>query len=161
VHVTKGGTTGGAAPKAIEVVQEGCMYRPRMQHIQAGQKIVVKNHDDTLHNVHTYLGAATAFNKGMPGKSAPAIEYVPTEEGMIKWKCDVHPWMRGFVGVSKTGLQADTGNTGEFTIENVPPGTYTVEAWHEKYGTKTADVTVVAGQPAKIEFKYDGTEKGS
>ncbi len=78
----------------------------------------------------------------------------------MKWKCDVHPWMRGYTGVSKTSLQATTGDSGDFKIDNVPAGTYTVQAWHEKYGMKEASVTVEAGKPAKLEFKYDGTEKG-
>ena len=161
VHATKGGSAAAAVAAPITVTQHGCMYRPRLQGIAVGQKIVIKNDDDTLHNVHTFLGSSTAFNKAMPGKAAPAIEYVPTEEGMIKWKCDVHPWMRGFVGVAKTSVQGTSGDSGEFKIDNVPPGTYTLEAWHEKFGAKTADVTVEAGKPAKIEFKYDGTEKGS
>ena len=162
IHVTKGAPAGAAvATTPVEVTQEGCMYKPRVQFVQVGQKITVKNHDDTLHNVHTYLGATTAFNKAMPGKAAPAIDYTPSDEGMIKWKCDVHPWMRGFIGVAKTNLQATTGDLGDFKIDNVPPGTYTIEAWHEKFGTKTAEVTVEAGKPAKIDFKYDGTEKGS
>jgi len=161
VHATKGGGAAATPAAPITVTQHGCMYKPRLQSIAVGQKIIVKNEDDTLHNVHTYLGAATAFNKGMPGKTAPAIEYTPTEEGMIKWKCDVHPWMRGFVGVAKTAVQGTTSESGDFKIDNVAPGTYTIEAWHEKFGAKTMDVTVEAGKAAKIEFKYDGTEKGS
>src|SRR5256885_151149 len=90
---------------------------------------------------------------------APPIEYVPKEEGMMRWKCDVHPWMRGYTGVSKSGLQA-IAKDGTFKIDNVPPGKYTIEAWHEKYGAKTQEVTVEAGKPAKVNFKYDGTEKG-
>ncbi len=125
-----------------------------------GQKIEAKNGDPVLHNVHTYLGSTTLFNKGMPNDKAAPIEYVAKEEGMMKWKCDVHPWMRGFIGVSKSGLQAVTKGDGTFKIDNVPPGKYTVESWHEKYGTKTQEVTVEAGKPAKINFKYDGTEKG-
>ena len=82
------------------------------------------------------------------------------DEGMMKWKCDVHPWMRGYIGISKNGLQAISSDSGSFKIDNVPPGKYTVEAWHEKYGTKTQEVTVEAGKPAKVIFKYDGTEKG-
>jgi plastocyanin len=165
VRVTKAASgslpAGTPSAQSIMVTQHGCMYRPRMQFAQVGEKIVVKNEDDTLHNVHTFLGASTAFNKAMPGKAAAPIEYAPTEEGMIKWKCDVHPWMRGFVGVAKTNLQATTGDSGDFKIENVPAGKYTLEAWHEKFGPKTAEVTVEAGKPAKVEFKYDGTEKGS
>jgi hypothetical protein len=68
--------------------------------------------------------------------------------------------MRGYTGVSKSGLQAVTKGDGTFKIDNVPPGKYTLEAWHEKYGKKTQEVTVEAGKPAKVTFKYDGTEKG-
>jgi hypothetical protein len=137
------------------------MYTPRMVAAVAGQKIQAKNGDPILHNVHTYLGASTLFNKGMPNdKAAPIETTAPKEEGVMKWKCDVHPWMRGYIGVSKSGLQAVTGDSGTFKIENVPPGKYTIESWHEKFGTKTQEVTVEAGKPAKVIFKYDGTEKG-
>ncbi len=160
VHITKG-TKETAKPPAepVEVDQKDCMYDPRYTTAVVGQKIVAKNGDPILHNVHTYLGASTLFNKGMPNDKVPPIEYVTKEEGVIKWKCDVHPWMRGFTGVSKSGLQA-IAKDGTYKIDNVPPGKYTIESWHEKYGTKTQEVTVEAGKPAKVNFKYDGTEKG-
>ena len=162
VHVTKGAKDPAKVPDtAVEMDQKDCMYEPRFITAVPGQKIQAKNGDPILHNVHTYLGAATLFNKGMPNDKAAPIEYAaPKDEGVMKWKCDVHPWMRGYIGVSKSGLQATTGDSGSFKIDNVPPGKYTVEAWHEKYGTKTQEVTVEAGKPAKLTFKYDGTEKG-
>ena len=141
--------------------QKDCMYTPRFATAVVGQKIQAKNGDPVLHNVHTYLGASTLFNKGMPNDKASPIETSAKEEGVMKWKCDVHPWMRGYIGVSKSGLQAVTGDSGSFKIENVPPGKYTIESWHEKFGTKTQEVTVEAGKPAKVTFKYDGTEKGT
>ncbi len=161
VHVTKGAKDEEAKGGEITVTQKDCMYRPRMQFATVGQKIMAKNDDPVLHNVHTYLGATTLFNKGMPNASAAPITYQAVEAGAMKWKCDVHPWMRGFVGINKNPLQASTGATGDFKIDNVPPGKYTIEAWHEKYGMKTQEVTVEAGKPAKITFKYDGTEKGT
>ena len=163
VHVTKGASGAAKADpsKVAEMDQKDCMYTPRITTAVVGQKIQAKNGDPVLHNVHTYLGAATLFNKGMPNdKAAPIETTAPKEEGVMKWKCDVHPCMRGYIGVSKSGLQATTGDSGSFKIDNVPPGKYTVEAWHEKYGTKTQEVTVEAGKPAKLTFKYDGTEKG-
>jgi len=161
VHVSKGAKEAAKVPAtAVEMDQKDCMYEPRFTTAVVGQKIQAKNGDPVLHNVHTYLGSATLFNKGMPNDKAAPIEYTAKDEGMMKWKCDVHPWMRGFIGVSKSGLQAVTGADGSFKIENVPPGKYTIEAWHEKYGTKTQEVTVEAGKPAKATFKYDGTEKG-
>ena len=162
VHVTKGAKEAAKVPdKVVEMDQKDCMYEPRFITAVPGQKIQAKNGDPILHNVHTYLGAATLFNKGMPNDKAAPIEYVaPKDEGVMKWKCDVHPWMRGYIGVSKSGLQAISGGDGSFKISDVPPGKYTVESWHEKYGTKTQEVTVEAGKPAKVTFKYDGSEKG-
>ena len=155
VHVTKGAKDAAAPSSVVEMDQKNCMYTPRMTTAVLGQKIQAKNGDPVLHNVHVYSGAATLFNKGMPNDKAAPIEAVAKEEGVMKWKCDVHPWMRGYIGVSKSGLQAVTGENGSFKIENVPPGKYTIEAWHEKYGTKKEEVTVEAGKPAKVTFKYD------
>jgi plastocyanin len=161
VHVIKGAPDSKAAADAPEVVvgQVDCMYRPRMQAAVIGQKIVAKNSDPVLHNVHTYFGAATVFNKGMPNASAKPIVHTAEKEGVMRWKCDVHSWMRGYVGVNKNPFQAVSGDDGTFKIDNIPPGSYTIEAWHEKYGPKTVEVKVEAGKAATVNFKYDGTEK--
>jgi plastocyanin len=163
VHVVKGAPDSKAAADAPPVLvgQKDCMYTPRMQVAQIGQKILSKNGDPILHNVHAYLGAATVFNKAMPNASAKPIEYVAGKEGALRWKCDVHGWMRGYVGVNKNAFQAVTGDDGTFKIDDIPPGSYTIEAWHEKYGPKTTEVKVEAGKPAPVNFKYDGTEKGT
>src|SRR3954471_18277031 len=162
VHVTKGAKEAAKVPSGtVEMDQKDCMYTPRMTTAVVGQKIQAKNGDPVLHNVHTYLGSATVFNKGMPNEKTPPIEYVAKEEGMMRWKCDVHPWMRGYIGITKHGFQAVTKDDGAFKIEGLAPGKYTVESWHEKYGTKTQEVTVEAGKPAKATFKYDGTEKAT
>lgn len=162
VHVVKGAPDSKAADNAPEVVvdQVDCTYKPRMQMALVGQKVVAKNGDPILHNVHTYLGAATVFNKGMPNAQAKPITHVANKAGVIRWQCDVHDWMRAYVGVNKNPYQAITGPDGTFQIADIPPGKYTVEAWHERYGAKTAEVTVEAGKPATVTFKYDGTEKG-
>jgi plastocyanin len=163
VHVIGGAPDAKADASAPTVVveQSNCMYRPRMSVAMVGQKVEAKNNDPTLHNVHTYAGAATVFNKGMPNEHAKPIEHVVEHDGMMKWKCDVHPWMKGFVGVNKNPYQV-VATEGTFKIENVPPGKYKLEAWHEKFGAKTLDITVSATTGSKgIEFKFDGTEKGT
>lgn len=161
VHVTKGAKDAPPPAEVVEMDQKDCMYTPRVTTAVVGQKIQAKNDDPVLHNVHTYMGASTIFNKGMPNDKAAPIETTAKEAGVMKWKCDVHPWMRGYIGINKNNLQATTGSSGTFKIENVPPGKYTVEAWHEKYGAKTQEVTVEAGKPAKVKFDYNGTEKGT
>ena len=139
----------------VEIDQKDCMYVPRVTTAVAGQKIVARNGDPILHNVHAYLDASTLFNRGMPDEKAAPIELTADHDGMIKWKCDVHPWMRGYVGVSRNAFQAVTGADGAFRLVDVPAGRYTVEAWHEKYGLKSAEITA----PAHVVFTYDGTEK--
>ena len=160
VHVTKGAKDSAAPAGTVEMDQKDCMYEPRMTTAIVGQKIQAKNGDPVLHNVHTYLGSATLFNKGMPNDKAAPIETAAKDEGMMKWKCDVHPWMRGYIGISKNALQT-ISTDGTFKIADVPPGKYTVEAWHEKYGAKTCEVTVEAGKAGKCTFTYNGTEKGT
>jgi plastocyanin len=155
VHISKGAKDSAAPGDVVEMDQKNCMYTPRMTTAVVGQKIQAKNGDPVLHNVHTYLGASTLFNKGMPNDKAAPIETSATGEGMMKWKCDVHPWMRGYIGVSKNNLQTVSKEDGSFTIKDVPPGKYTVEAWHEKFGTKTQEVTVEAGKSAKVTFSFD------
>lgn len=162
VHVTKGAPDAQAAADAPEVVvdQKDCNYHPRVQAAVVGQKVVAKNNDPILHNVHTYLGPATVFNKGMANAQAKPITHVASKDGVIRWKCDVHPWMRAFIGVNRNPFQAVTGADGAFKID-LPPGSYTLEAWHEKFGAKSVQVTVEAGKATSASFKFDGTETAS
>ena len=161
VHVVKGAPDATAPESAPEVVvdQASCTYRPRVQAAVVGQKVVAKNTDPILHNVHTFVGKATLFNKGMPDASAKPITQVASKDGVIRWKCDVHPWMRAYIGVNRNPYQAITGDDGSFKIDGIPPGTYTLEAWHETFGTKTMEVTVGAGKSAGATFAFDGSEK--
>jgi plastocyanin len=156
VRVTQG-VTGRYDPPATEAVvdQRGCMYRPRVQAVLAGQTVQVRNSDQTLHNVHTYRGASTVFNQAQIPGMAPMIKKFSDGGQMIKFKCDVHPWMTGYVAVATNPFFAVSGSDGSFAIEKLPPGTYTLEAWHERLGTRTAPaVTVTDDQPAKAPFEY-------
>jgi plastocyanin len=160
VHVVKGAPAGGAAPSEPAVLdQSGCMYTPRVLMAQAGQTVQIKNSDQTLHNVHTYKGTVSLFNQaqvmGMPAitkKTGPSTQFASGD--VVKFKCDVHPWMTGYVLVTDNPYFAVSGDDGSFTIANVPAGTYTLEAWHEKLGTKTVQVTVADGKTADAKFDF-------
>lgn len=154
VRITKG-MTGAFPPPATPAVmdQNGCMYRPRVQVAQAGQDVTIKNSDQTLHNVHTYKGPATLFNMAQ-AQGFPAMKKkFPTAGDVIKFKCDVHPWMTGYVVVTDNPFWAITGEDGSFTLKNVPPGSYTVTAWHERLGTTDMQVTVAADKTAEAKFE--------
>ncbi len=147
-----------APTKHAEIDQTDCMYSPRIQGVLAGQTIDIKNGDATLHNVHTYKGAESWFNKPQIKGSDAIAQELPDEPKVIKFTCDVHPWMRGFVVVNANPFFAVSGADGTFTINKVPAGDFTVEAWHPHYGLKTAKVHVDDGKPATVTFSYDGTE---
>jgi plastocyanin len=163
VRVAPGAVKGKfSAPDApVSVKQEDCMYVPRVQGAVAGQVVQVENMDKTMHNVHTYKGQETILNQGQPAGSPPIKkDNVATETATLKFKCDVHPWMTGFLIVTDHPFFQTTGTDGSFKLDKVPAGKYTVEAWHSKYGLKTATVTVEANKTADLKFSFDGTEKG-
>ncbi len=146
-----------APTKHAEIDQTDCMYTPRIQGVVAGQEIDIKNADGTLHNVHTFKGNETWFNQAQP-KGSVAITKELEDTKLIKFVCDVHPWMRGFVVASSHPFFAVSGADGSFNIEKVPAGKFTIEAWHPHYGLKTAQVEVADGKPVEVNFSYDGTE---
>jgi plastocyanin len=157
VHINGAPASEPPAAKA-EIKQENCMYRPRVQTVVAGQTISVHNGDPTLHNVHTYKGTSTLFNQAQV-PNTPDIEKKFTDAGaLLKFKCDVHQWMTGYIWVQNNGYTAVTGEDGTFDIKGVPAGKYEIEAWHERFGSKKGEVTVSPDKPAEVKFEYTGTE---
>lgn len=154
VRIAKG-LTGTFPTPATEVVmdQNGCVYQPRVVVAQAGQTVAIKNSDQTLHNVHTYKGPSTLFNQAQVYGQPPIKKKAPGVGDVVKFKCDVHPWMTGWLVVTDSPFFAITGADGSFSIPNIPAGSYTVEAWHERFGTKQAQVTIAAGKPADLKLE--------
>lgn len=134
--------------------QHGCMYTPRVIGAMVGQEIEIRNSDPTLHNVHALPEASKPFNNAMPMKGMTIKRKFTAPEIMVRVKCDVHPWMAAYIGVLPHPFFAVSAENGTFTIANVPAGTYTVEAWHEKLGTQTASVTVADGAAATADFTF-------
>ena len=156
VRVVKGASGGYPAPTTPAVVdQSGCMYRPRVQVVMAGQPVQIQNSDQTLHNVHTYRGPSTMFNQAQIPGMAPMTKTFSDGGQVVKFKCDVHPWMTGYLAVATNPFFAVTDATGAFKIEKLPAGAYTLEVWHERLGTQTVDVTVAADQPATVAVELN------
>ena len=146
----------GAAPAAKPAVidQKGCQYHPHVLGVLVGQKLQIKNSDGLLHNVHALPKVNTPFNMAMPANRTEADATFGKEEGMFLVKCDVHPWMSAYVGVFSHPYFAVSGKDGKFSLPAIAPGTYEIEAWHEKLGTKNGSVTVADGKPATIDFSF-------
>ena len=154
VHVTDPGLKVAAPTQPVVVDQKGCWYQPHVQGAVAGQPLEVRNGDQTLHNVHAYEGMRALFNNAQP-PGTPAINRpLPTQQGVVKLKCDVHPWMQAFVVVGNNPYFATTSPIGQFRIANVPAGHHTLEAWQEKLGVRTVDVEVKPNQITHVSFAY-------
>jgi plastocyanin len=133
--------------------QAGCVYLPHVLGVQTGQQVEIRNSDNTLHNVHTLSEKNPSFNAGQPIKGHKLTKKFDKAE-TFRVKCDVHSWMGAYIGVFDHPFFAVTGDDGSFTLKGVPAGEYTVEAWHEKYGTKTMKVTVPASGKQTVDFSY-------
>jgi len=142
---------------AVVLDQKGCRYVPHVLGAQVGQRVEVLNSDPTLHNVHAVPMANREFNTGQPIPGMKHIHQFTAREVMVPFKCDVHPWMRAYVGVLDHPFFAVTGADGSFELKGLPPGTYTIEAWHETLGTQTQMVTIGAKETGTVAFSFKST----
>ncbi len=146
-----------AAPGEPSVInQQGCQYIPHIAGVQIGQPMKFTNSDQTLHNVHGMPKVNTPFNFAMPKFVKQKETKFTAEELMVAVKCDVHPWMAGYIGVLPHPFFAVSGADGSFKIENIPAGEYDVVVWQEKLGAKEAKVKVDEGGSATADFNYAG-----
>jgi plastocyanin len=133
--------------------QKGCIYEPHVVAVRANQKLKMINSDNTTHNIHPLPANNREWNKAEPAGTSME-ESFPREEIAIPVKCNVHPWMKSYIAVFKHPYFAVTGKDGSFQLPNLPPGEYTVEAWHEKLGTMTQKITVAAGESKTVDFTF-------
>ena len=141
-----------SAPVTLD--QRGCMYYPHVFGIQAGQPLMIVNDDPTLHNIHSLPVTNEGFNVGQPSQGDHTEKKFAKPEVMVKFKCDVHSWMHCYGGVVTNPFFSVSGSNGSFMISGLPPGNYTIEAWHEKYGTLSQKVEVEKGEMKKVNFIF-------
>lgn len=155
VYVSEGLTQHDFQPPQQSVVleQKGCQYRPHVLALQAGQKLEIVNSDETTHNIHPSPNNNREWNMTQP-HGTPLEHSFAREEVAIPVKCNVHPWMKGYIAVLKNPYFAVTDKAGHFEIKNLPPGTYTIAAWQEKLGTQTQKVTVEPQKATTLDFTF-------
>jgi plastocyanin len=135
------------------IQQKGCMYQPHVLAVRANQPLEVINEDPTSHNIHAIPANNREWNKAEP-PGAKIDEAFAREEIAIPVKCNVHPWMHSYVAVFKHPYFTVTGKDGSFNLGNLPPGTYTIEAWHEKLGSSKQKITVGTNETKSIDFVF-------
>jgi plastocyanin len=141
-----------ATPVVLD--QKGCMYEPRVLGIQVGQTLEILSSDNILHNVHAMPQQNREFNKATQMAGLKLTHVFSTKEVMVPFKCDVHRWMNAWVGVLDHPFHSVSGSDGGFELTGVPPGTYTIEAWHEALGTQTQTITIGAQETRDMTFTF-------
>ncbi|HUO62067.1 MAG TPA: carboxypeptidase regulatory-like domain-containing protein [Terriglobales bacterium] len=126
--------------KPVQMDQQQCVYVPRVVVVPVGGTVEFLNSDRLLHNLHSVSTENPSFNRTQPkGRTIPVVFKKPE---IVRVDCDLHTWMRAWVVVAENPYYAVTGATGEFVLDNVPPGKYTLKIWQETLGTVTREVTV-------------------
>ena len=138
----------------VTINQKGCMYDPHVIGVRVGQKVKILNPDGTLHNVHAMSKVNPEFNLAMPKFRTETEKTFDKEESMFPIKCDVHPWMGAWIAVLPDPFFGVTKEDGKFAINDLPAGTYEVEAWHEKLGIQKVSVTVAEGETKTADFTF-------
>jgi hypothetical protein len=164
VYVKDGKTTDGKSitgytfdPPAPDATldQHGCQYHPHVMGMMTTMNFKVTNSDQTTHNVHPSPKSNTEWNQSQSSSAPPIIKQFSRPE-IIPVKCNQHPWMKAYVAVQRNPFFGVSGADGKFEIKGLPPGTYTIVAWHEKFGEKTQTVTIAAKESKTQDFSYDG-----
>jgi plastocyanin len=149
------------APSAAVVLdQNGCHYKPHVLGVMLNQDISITNSDPTTHNIHFMPANNPDWNQSQVNGAAALTHKMPHAEVLVPVKCNQHPWMKSYVGVMKHPFFAVSAEDGSFTLKGVPPGKYTVVAWHEggaKGTEKTMEVTVPAKGAGTADFAFGAT----
>jgi plastocyanin len=142
-----GGAMPGPAAK-IEMDQNGCVFIPRIVIVPAGGTVDFLNSDRLLHNIHATPKLNVSFNRTQPKNRTIPVTFAKPE--IVRINCDLHSWMVGWVVVSAHPYYAITGADGQFSFDNLPPGQYRLNIWHELLGTADATATASDSQPARV-----------
>jgi plastocyanin len=137
-----------ARAEKVEMDQKKCVYIPRIVVVPVGGTVDFLNSDRLLHNIHATPKLNVSFNRTQPKNRTIPITFAKPE--IVHIVCDLHPWMAAWVVVAAHPFYAITGVDGQFVFDNLPPGQYRLQVWHERLGTASAQVTVGDQQPARV-----------
>lgn len=154
VYISAGAADETTAPStAATITQKGCQYLPHVVPMQVNQELRVVNDDPTSHNIHPLAKINHEWNKAQPPGTPPFSEKFDKPE-FVPVKCNVHPWMHTTFAVLKNSHYSVSGEDGGFLLPNLPPGKYTIAAWHEFYGEQTQEVTITGGETKTVNFVF-------
>ena len=153
VYISAGAPDDAAPSIAAVFTQKGCRYIPHVLAFQVNQELKIQNADQTSHNIHPMPKLNPEWNKSQPPGTPPISEKYDKAE-IFPVKCNVHPWMHGTFAVLKNSHFAVTGDGGAFALADLPPGKYTITAYHESYGYQSQEVTISGSETKTVNFVF-------
>ncbi len=153
VYISAGADEANAPAHAVTFTQKGCQYGPHVLAMHTGQELDVVNDDQTSHNIHPLAKINREWNKSQP-PGTPPLKATWDQPEFVEVKCNIHPWMHGWFAVLKTNHYAVTGDNGTFSLPNLPPGKYTLTAWHEPDTRMTQEVTITGNETKSVDFSF-------
>ena len=154
VYISGGLTDQAPVPaNAVMYEQQGCHYATHVLAFRVGQEVKISNSDPFSHNIHPIAKINREWNKIQP-PGTPPFSYAYDREEFIPVKCNIHSWMQGYFVVLRTSHFAVTGEDGRFMLPDLPPGRYTITAWHETYGTQTQEITITGTESQTLNFVF-------
>lgn len=144
------------SPAVLE--HKGCRYVPHVLGMQLGQPLMIFNRDPTYHNTHPNPRNNPEWNQTQLPGAPPLTKMLELPETFIPFKDNQHPWEKAYVGVFTHPFFAVSDQYGNYRIEGLPAGRYTVVAWHERFGEKTVDITFVSGEARDLSFSFNARE---
>lgn len=157
VYVKSGlpaGATYQAPSTPVVLDQDGCRYHPHVFGIMVGQPLEIRNSDPVLHNIKAVATKNRPFNISQPSAGMKTTRTFSAPEVMVSLECNVHGWMNAYAGVRPDPFYAVSNANGSYSIKGLPAGTYTIEAWHERFGTQTATVTVTGTESKTADLTF-------
>jgi hypothetical protein len=155
VYISGGAPYPGPVPSTpVLFDQQGCQYTTHVLAFRAGQEVKISNSDPLSHNIHPLAKVNREWNKIQPARTPP-FAYAYENEEFIPVKCNLHPWMQGYFAVLRTPYFSVTGDDGSFVLSDLPPGRYTITAWHETLGTQSQEIEIKSsGEPQTLNFTF-------
>ncbi|MDE3135006.1 MAG: carboxypeptidase regulatory-like domain-containing protein [Acidobacteriota bacterium] len=149
-------TLPSTAPRnPVTLTQRGCQYDPHVVGVMVGQPFEVINLDPTTHNVHVIPKSNREWNVSQQPGSPSVVRRLQHTETMIPVRCNVHPWMKAYIGVVDNPFYAVTGKDGSFALKGLPPGNYTIEVWTATFGAQERNLVVRAGEATTADFTFE------
>jgi hypothetical protein len=154
VYISAGAPDDSTPPgQPVKFTQKGCQYLPHVLAFEVNQTLEIANDDQTSHNIHPLPKVNREWNKSQPPGTPPISEKYDKPE-FIPVKCNIHPWMHGNFAVLKNSHYAVSQGEGSFALPNLPPGKYTITAWHESYGDQSQEVTITGSETKTVNFVF-------